>query len=95
MKTLPEILRDAFLLLDEGHEWVVIERGDHEPLDGRSSAWQLRLRYERDMGLTRCCCSTRGWLGEQWSSWQDRRGWLGGGSFDTSDVLATDWRIIA
>jgi len=104
MKTLPEILRDAILLLDEGREHVVIARGHaHEPLDGRSQAWQIRLRRDplvdlldqRNMGLSEYRCETRGWLGEQWSSWHEQRGWLGGGSFDTSDVLATDWRIIS
>jgi hypothetical protein len=94
MKALPEVLRDALLLLDGGgREHVVIARGHHEPLDGRSHAWQIRLRHDRDMGLSEYRCETRGWLGEQWSSWHERRGWLGGAAFDISDVLATDWRI--
>lgn len=95
MKTLPEILRDAILLLDDGREYIVIARGHHEPLDGRSSAFQIRLRRDIDMGLTRYRCEERSWLGEQWSSWREQRGWLGGSSFDISDVLATDWRIIS
>ena len=94
MKTLPEILRDAMCLLDEGRESVVIARGQqHEPLDARSEAFQLRLRHDIDIGLPEYRCEARLWLSGQWSSWQDHRGWLGGGSFDTSDVLATDWRI--
>lgn len=96
MKTLPEILRDAMILLDDhNREYVVIERGHHAPLDGRSATYQIRLRHDRDMGLSEYRCEPRSWLGEQWSSWRERRGWLGGGSFDTSDVLATDWRIIS
>lgn len=94
MKTLPEILRDALLLLDDGRENVVIARGhSHEPLNARSEAFQIRLRLDGDMGLSEYRCEVRSWLGEQWSSWRDQRGWLGGGSFDTSDVLAIDWRI--
>ena len=94
MKTLPAILRDAMLLLDDGRENVVITRG-HPPehLDGRKEAFQIRLRHDIDMDLSEYRCEVRSWLGEQWSSWRDQRGWLGGGSFDTSDVLATDWRI--
>ena len=92
-KTLPEILRDAILLLDEGRESVVIARGGHEPLDGRSSAHQIRLRHEADPPLSAYKCETRGWLGRQWSSWHERDGWLGGGGFDIADVLASDWRI--
>jgi hypothetical protein len=93
VKILPEILRDAIVLLDGGREYVVIARGDHEPIDGRGQAWQIRLRVDRDMGLSRYRCETRGWLGEQWSSWYERRGWLGSAAFDLEDVLATDWRI--
>ena len=97
MKTLPEILRDVMILLDDrAREHVVIARGQqHEPLDGRSSAYQIRLRHDVDMGLSEYRCEARSWLGEQWSTWRDQRGWLGGGGFDVSDVLATDWRIIA
>lgn len=90
VKTLPEILRDAMLLLaDPCIESVVIERGDHEQLDGRSSTFQIRLRHEAEQ------CETRSWLGAQWSTWSAHRGWLGGGGFDVSDVLATDWRIVS
>lgn len=95
MKTLPEILRDAKLLLDDGREYVVIARGHHEPLDGHSSAFQIRLRRDIDMGLARYRCEKRTWLDRQWSSWLDQRGCLSGDSFDISDVLATDWRIIS
>ena len=96
MKTLPEILRDVMILLDDRtREYVVIERGHHEPLDGRSSAFQIRLWNAVDMGLSEDRCEARSWLGAQWSSWRDYCGWLGGGSFDTSDVLATDWRIVS
>lgn len=94
MKTLPEILRDAMLLLNHGHERVVIARGHshtHEPLDGRSEAFQIRLH--RDEAVSEYTCEVRSWLGDQWSSWRDRRGLLSIGSFDISDVLATDWRI--
>lgn len=94
MKTLPEVLRDAVVLLTEGHDRVVIARGDQtEPLDGRSSAFQARIRRDVDTYVTTYRCETRSWLGEQWSSWTERRGWLGGASFDIADVLATDWRI--
>lgn len=89
MKTLPEILRDAKTLLSEGRESVVIARGNHEPLDGRSSAYQIRLRSYRYP------CETRSWLGENWSTWCARSGWLGGSAFDIDDVLATDWRILS
>lgn len=92
MKTLPEILHDAKLLLDGAWESVVIARGQHhEPIDGRSEAFQIRLRYDVDTDTYRC--ETRGWLGEQWANWHERRGWLGGAGFDIDDVLATDWRI--
>jgi len=94
VKSLPDILADALILLGD-REHVVIARGDHEPLDGRNSAYQIRLRREHNWGLTTYCCETRGWLGESWSNWCDRRGWLGGAAFDIVDVLATDWRIIA
>ena len=94
MKTLPEILRDAMLLLDEGRESVVIARGSqHEPLDGRSKAFQIRVRCNVDMGLFQYSCEARSWLGGQWSSWSVHHGWLGGAGFDIRDVLATDWRI--
>lgn len=101
MKTLPEILRDALLLLDpaaglrsyDGRKSVVIARGQHEPLNGRSEAFQIRLRYEVDMDLSEYRCEARSWLGEQWASWREHRGWLGGAGFDIRDVLATDWRI--
>lgn len=93
MKTLPEILRDVILLLDDGHESVVIVRGDNAPLDGYSSAFQLKLHHEVDLSAYRC--EARSWLGEQWSIWKEWRGWLGGASFDIDDVLATDWRIVA
>lgn len=94
MKTLPEILRDAMLLLEGGREHVVIARGDHEPIDGRNDAFKIRLRLDTDMGLSAYRGETSGWLGEQWSSWCERRGWLGGAAFDIDDVLATDWRIL-
>ena len=96
MKTLPEVLRDAIILLDDrARKYVVIERGHHEPLDGCSATFQIRLRHDLDMGLSEYRCETRSWLGGQWSSWGEHRGWLGRGGFDTSDVLATDWRIIS
>jgi hypothetical protein len=94
VKTLPEVLRDAMLLLlGEGREHVVIARGHdgHEPLDGRGEAYQMRLRHDVDLNQYRC--EARSWLGEQWSSWREHRGWLGGAGFDIYDVLATDWRI--
>ena len=93
MKTLPEILRDAKILLDTSDR-VVIARGEHTPTDGRSCAYRIRLRHDVEMvGLSAYRCETSGWLGEAWSSWTERRGWLGGASFDIDDVLATDWRI--
>lgn len=101
MKTLPEILRDVIAINEEAHaparngRVIVIARGDHEPLDGRSSAFQLQVRHDVDMGLDEYRCVARSWLGEEWSIWREHRGWLGGGGFDVSDVLATDWRIIA
>ncbi len=94
MKTLPEILRDVILLLDNGREHVVIARGHNEPSDGRDQAYQIRLRREEI--VTRVCkytCEVRSWLGRQWSSWSVHHGWLGGASFAIDDVLATDWRI--
>ena len=95
MKTLPEILRDAMVLLDD-RERVVIARGQvGQPPDGRSAAYQLRLRHDVDMGLSAYRCEARSWLGGQWSDWREHRGWLGNGGFDVDDVLAMDWRIIA
>jgi len=94
MKPLPEILRDALLLLDsDGRESVVIARGQEQPpLDARSVTYQFRIRLDKDMyPIYRC--ETRGWLGEQWSNWTERGGWLRSGVFDVDDVLATDWRI--
>jgi len=105
VKTLPEVLHDAMLLLGDDRENVVIARGQqHEPLDARSEAFQIRLSVAtsivgaRRMGdepfsLTRYSCEARSWLGEQWAHWRVHRGWLGGASFDLDDVLATDWRI--
>jgi hypothetical protein len=92
--TLPEILHEAIRLLDASEDArVVIARGArHELLDGRGQSYQVRLR--RDTIFTKLFeyrCETRGWLGEQWSSWHERRGWLGGAGFDIADVLATDW----
>jgi hypothetical protein len=98
MKTLPAILRDAIDLLDNDHERVVIARGEqHEPLDDRSHAFQMRLRRDVDMDLNLSTyrCETRSWLGEQWSSWREQGHRLGGGSFDIDAVLATDWRIVS
>ena len=93
MTTLPEILRDVQLLLaDERREYVVIARGDGEPLDDRSSAYQLRVW--RETMYPKLSCEARSWLGGQWSQWRETHGWLGGCGFDTSDVLAVDWRII-
>jgi hypothetical protein len=92
MKTFPEILHDVVLLLNEGRENVVIARGDHEPLDGRSSAYQLRF-WPCNEGLSEYRCEDRGWLGGQWSRWSEHRGWSGGAGFDMLDVLATDWKI--
>ena len=93
-KSLPEILRDAMLLLDDGCESVVIARGSHEPLDGYSSAYQIRLRrHVFNERLSEYRGEARSWLGGQWASWGVNHGWLGGAAFDISDVLATDWRI--
>lgn len=102
MKTLPEILHDAMLLLtlnkfDEDRESVVIARGQClKSLDGqalrllRSEAFQIRLWYDQDDTaenyMGRYRCEARSWLGTQWSSWR-------AGRFDIDDVLATDWRI--
>ena len=104
MKTLPEILRDAMLLLDavyDAREDVVIARGQQlEAFEGqalrllRSEAFQIRLWHDQGdsadnyMGCYRC--ESRSWLGAQWSSWREHRGGVG---FDIDDVLATDWRI--
>jgi len=86
--TLPEILHGALRLLNEGAQRVVIVRGDdHDRLDGRSRAYQVRLRY--DDGVR---CESRAWLGEQWSSWREEGGQFSEGSFDVADVLAVDWR---
>jgi len=95
MKTLPEILRDALLLLnDVRREHVVIARGHtHDPLDSRSVVYQMRVR--REEGYPHYSGETRSWLGRSWSDWREHIGWLGGPSFDISDVLATDWRIVA
>jgi hypothetical protein len=91
VKTLPDILRDAMILLaDDDRENVVIARGHTlDLLDVRSQAFQLRLQRDDHgyVGETRC------WLGAQWSNWHVRQGWLGGAGFDIRDVLATDWRI--
>lgn len=109
MKTLPEILRDALLLLDldrEREREVVIARGQRlESLNGQalrlllSDAFQLRLWHDTDdrgyTGLSQYRCEARSWLGEQWSIWREPHGWLGGGGFDIRDVLATDWRIVS
>jgi hypothetical protein len=95
MKTLSEILRDAKLLLDSGRENVVIARGNDEPLDCRSQAYKIKLRHDVDTVLSVYRCETSSWLGEQWSNWTERGGWLGGAAFDIDDVLATDWRIIS
>ena len=64
MKTLLEIIRDAMLLLDEGRESVVIARGQqHEPLDGRSEAFQIRLRCsEVDTRLSKVSIVRQGQL---------------------------------
>lgn len=92
MKTLHEILHDAMILLGDPRVLhVEIARGDHEPLDGYSSAYQIRLHRD----VYRIRCETRAWLGGQWDRWREYRGWLGGGGVDIADVLATDWRIIA
>jgi hypothetical protein len=101
-KTLPEILRDAMLLLDDGREDIVIARGQQlEALDGqalrllRSKAFQIRLWHDTrdDPSQSQYRCEARTWLGAQWSSWSAQCGWLGGAGFDIHDVLATDWRI--
>ena len=92
--TLPEILSQAIRLLGEGRDRVVIARGDtDEHLNGHCQVFQMRLRRDSDMGLSAYRCEARSWLGEQWSSWTERRGWLGGGGFDIDDVLAIDWRL--
>lgn len=95
MKTLPDILRDAMLLLDDGRDGVVIARGHEEPLTPRLSAFQIRLQVSSSFGFPKYRCQSRSWLGEQWSTWRVHHGWLGGASFDLADVLATDWRIIS
>ncbi len=93
--TLTDILGVAARLLGTAQrDHVVIERGHtHAPLDGRSSVFQLRLRHDVDIGLSEYRCEARSWLGGHWSDWREQRGWLGGGGFDISDVIATDWRI--
>lgn len=91
--TLIEVLREALLMLDAGREHVVIVRGQaHDPLDARSEAFQVRLY---NLSGAPPYCETRSWLGAQWSAWRERLGWLGGAAFDSHDVLATDWRILA
>ena len=107
MKTFPEILRDAMLLLHADHESVVIARGRQiDALEGqalqllRSKAFQLRLRYDGsdsdDEYLSHYKYEARCWLGVQWSNWHEHpHGWLGGAGFDIRDVLATDWRIVS
>ena len=95
MKALPEILNDVMILLaDPRAQRVVIARGDHEPLDERGAAFQIRL--SRHFGASEyLLCEARAWLGERWSAWREHRGWLGGVGFDVRDVLATDWRFIS
>jgi len=101
MKTLTEVLRDALILLgDEARDHVVIARGHQdEPLGPRSQAFQIRLHRDHDYvwGAARPVhrCETRRWLIEEWSSWSESRGWLGGAGFDIDDVLATDWRVVS
>ena len=108
MKTLPEILRDAMLLLardpDDRESVVVIARGQClKSLDGqalrllRSEAFQIRLWHDQDDTAENYMghyrCEARSWLGAQWSSWREHRGLSRSASFDIDDVLATDWRI--
>ena len=98
MKGFPEIIRDAMILLDQGVERVVIARGDSEnPLQARHSAFQFRLRRVTGLParLNLCAGESRSWLGEQWSDWRERIGWLGGLGVDLDDVLASDWRIVS
>lgn len=96
MKGLPEILGDVMtLFVDQRVECVVIARGDYDPLDDRSAAFQIRLHHDADMSLSEYLCEARSWLGAQWSTWHKYRGWLGGWVFDIKDVLAIDWRIIS
>lgn len=95
MKTLPEALRDVMLLLGEGRDTVVITRGNHEPLDGCSAVFQIRIRHDGATGMSAYRCEGRSWLGGQWSNWDEQRGWLGRAAFDIRDVLSTDWRIIS
>ena len=102
MKTLPDILRDAMLLLEDdsyGRENVVIARGHaHELLDDRSRAFQIRLQPDDVDGygfVGGFVGETRAWLGAQWSEWRIQQGWLGGIGFDIADVLAADWRIVS
>jgi len=105
VKTLPEILRDAMLLLelDNDRENVVIARGQQlKAFEGQPlrllqcEAFQIRLWLERsdsaDTDLYRC--EVRAWVGG-WSSWKEHRSWRDGASFDIHDVLATDWRIVS
>jgi hypothetical protein len=95
MKALPAILHDVMILFaDSCIASVVIARGDHEPLDERCSAYQIRLRPPMHVGMG-LLCEARSWLGGQWDKWREHRGPLGGGGFDIEDVLATDWRIIS
>lgn len=107
MKSLPEILRDAMLLLDDrdsDREDVVIARGQQlASFDGQalrllsSKAFQIRLRHDTrdDPDQSQYRCESRTWLGAEWSSWSEQCGWLGGAGFDIRDVLATDWRIVS
>jgi hypothetical protein len=91
---LIDVLREALLLLAAGIDRVVIARGQAlEPLDGRSQAFQWRLRHDA-AGSAFPAGEARSWLGGQWSDWTERVGWLGGAGFDVCDVLATDWRIL-
>jgi hypothetical protein len=101
MKALPEILRDAIILLNEKRAYreryglkdvdqrVVIGRGDSGPLNGRTyDAFQIRLCLE---GPVEYKCESRVWEGAQWSKWRE----YGGAAFNIRDVLATDWRIVS
>ncbi len=104
VKTLPEILRDAILLLefDIDRENVVIARGQQlEAFEGQAlrllqcEAFQIRLWRETsdsaDTDLFRS--EARMWFSGGWSAWKKCHSWRDGASFDISDVLATDWRI--
>ena len=94
MKTLPEVLREAIALLDTSRARVIIERGNLEPLDARSEAFQICLQKFRYWSEPEYKSEARSWLGEQWGPWRPYDGWLGGAGFDLRDVLATDWRIL-